>query len=126
MRETTDLGIFYSYGRRDSSFIGYADSGCLSDPHKCRSQTGYLFLNGNAVISWHSTKQTLVAIFSNHTEILALYEANRECVQLKYLIQHVRSYCQLPSIAGFPNIIYEDNETCIRQIQKGFIKGNKT
>lgn len=97
-----------------------------TDPHKGRSQTGYVFLNGNAAISWRSTKQTLVATSSNHAEILALYEASRECVWLRSLIQHVRSSCQLSSIAGIPNIIYEDNEACIRQIREGFIKGDKT
>ena len=114
MRGTTDLGIFYSYDRKDFSFVGYADSDYLSDHHKGRLQTGYVFLNGNAAISWRSTKQTLVATSSNHAKILALYEASRECVWLRSLIQHVRSSCQLPSIAGIPNIIYEDNETCIR------------
>ncbi|RWR95050.1 putative 39S ribosomal L53, mitochondrial [Cinnamomum micranthum f. kanehirae] len=71
-------------------------------------------------------KQTLIATSSNNTEILALYEASKEYVWLKSLIQHVRSSCQLPSIAGIPNIIYEDNEACIRQIREGFIKGDKT
>ena len=70
-----------------------------------------MFLNGNAVISLRSFKQTVVAISSNHVEILALYEASKECVWLKSLIQHVRISCQLSSIAGIPNIIYEDNET---------------
>ena len=77
---TTDLGIFYSYVRKDSSFVGYADSGYLYDPHKDRSQTDYVFLNCNVAISWHSTKQTLVTTSSNHVEILALYKASRECV----------------------------------------------
>ena len=85
-----------------------------------------MFLSGNAAIFWRSIKQTLVATFSNHTEIFVLYEASRECVWLRSLIQHVRSSCQLPSIAGIPNIIYEDNEACIRHIREGFIKGDKT
>ena len=66
---TTDLRIFYSYGRRDSSFVGYADLGYLFDPHKGRLQTGYVFLSGNATISWCYTQQTLVATSSNHVEI---------------------------------------------------------
>ena len=60
------------------------------------------------------------------TETLALYEANKECVWLKALIQHIHSSFQLPSNAGIPNIIYEDNEAYRKQIRKGFIKGEKT
>ena len=82
-------GIFdsaCSYDRRDSSFVGYVNSGYLSDPFKGRSETGYVFLSGNTVISWSSTIQTLIATSSNHAEILALYEASIECVWLKSLI----------------------------------------
>ena len=46
--------------------VGFADAGYLSDPHKCLSQTGYVFLIGNTAISWKSTNQTLVATPSNH------------------------------------------------------------
>ena len=123
---TTDLRIFYSYDRKEFSFVGYADSVYFFDPHEGRSQTGYVFLNSNAIVYWHSTKQTLVATSSNHAEILALYEASRECIWLRSLIQHVHSSCQLSSIVGIPNIIYEDNEACIRHIREGFIKGDKT
>ncbi|XP_070005805.1 secreted RxLR effector protein 161-like [Nicotiana sylvestris] len=63
-----------------SEMIGYADAGYLSDPHKARSQTSYLFTYGGTAISWHSMKQTIVATSSNHAEIIAIHEASRECV----------------------------------------------
>ena len=53
LRGTTDLGIFY---RKDFSFVGFVDSCYLSDPHKGRSQTDYVFLIGNTAIFWRSTK----------------------------------------------------------------------
>ena len=87
---------------------------------------GYVFLSGNAAISWRSTKQTWIATSSILAEILALYEASRECIWLKSLIQHVFNSCQLRLTAGIPNIINEDNEECIKQIQEGFIKGDRT
>ncbi|KAM2134191.1 hypothetical protein ACFX1R_004222 [Malus domestica] len=72
---TTDLGLFYPYGsssdtshpasRVDSRLVGYADAGYLFDPHKAHSQTGYVFTVRGTVISWRSTKQTLVATSSN-------------------------------------------------------------
>ncbi|GKF17708.1 hypothetical protein Tco_0062626, partial [Tanacetum coccineum] len=54
---------------RIKRLVGYADAGYLSDPHKARSQTGYVFLNGGTAISWRSQKQTLVATSSNHAEV---------------------------------------------------------
>jgi len=60
--------------------IAYTDAGYLSDPHKIRSQTGYVFTYGGTTISWRSRKQTLIITSSNHAKVIALYEASRECV----------------------------------------------
>ena len=49
LRGTIDMGLFYSNGLK-SLLIGYADGGYLSDPHKARSQTGYLFTSGNSTV----------------------------------------------------------------------------
>ena len=93
LRGTMDLGLFFPY--RDNCalvdnesriapsyiknpcdvLIGFAHAGYLSNPHKGRSQTGYVITMGNTAISWRSTKQTLVATSSNHAEIIALHEA---------------------------------------------------
>jgi hypothetical protein len=44
------MRLFYSRGS-NSQLVGYADAGFLSDPHKGRSQTRYLFTCGNTAIS---------------------------------------------------------------------------
>ena len=120
---TTDLGLFYS---KESTLKGYVDSGFLSDPHKARSQTRYVFTCGNIVISWHSTKQTLTATSSNHSEIITLHEASRECAWLISMVHHIQNACGLPLITNIPTTIYEDNATCIEQIKEEYIKGDRT
>jgi hypothetical protein len=47
---------------------------------KAQSQSGHVFTYGGTAISWRSTKQTLTATSSNHAELIALYDAGRECV----------------------------------------------
>lgn len=126
LQGTIDLGLFYPYDSNGFNLEGFADSGFLSDPHKGRSQTGYVFLNNNAAISWKSTKQTLVATSSNHAEILALHEASRECVWLRSMVEHIRRSCQLLPTTDTPTTIFEDNAACIAQMQEGFIKGDRT
>ncbi|KAJ9555653.1 hypothetical protein OSB04_010267 [Centaurea solstitialis] len=101
LKGTTDMGLFYPYASssedtaigtlKNATLVGYADAGYLSDPHKGRSQSGYVFTIGNTAISWRSRKQTLVATSTNHSELLALYEATRECVWLRAVIGHIRS-----------------------------------
>ncbi|KAJ9558226.1 hypothetical protein OSB04_012840 [Centaurea solstitialis] len=39
---------------KNATLVGYADAGYLSDPHKGRSQSGYVFTIGNTAISWRS------------------------------------------------------------------------
>ncbi|KAM2891373.1 hypothetical protein COP2_009680 [Malus domestica] len=66
LKGTTDLGLFYTrkspnvaipYGPQiDSRLVGYAYAGYLFDPHRARSQTGYVFTVGDTVISWRSNK----------------------------------------------------------------------
>ena len=89
-----DLGLYYPRDQ-DKTLLGYSDAGYLSNPHNVRSQTGYVFLSGGTAISWRSVKQTLVATFVNHLEILALYEAGHECAWLRSLIQHIHESCGL-------------------------------
>ena len=56
--------------------LEYANAGYLSDPHKGRSQSGYVFNCNGTAISWRSVKQTMVATSSNHSEILAIHETS--------------------------------------------------
>ena len=122
---TVDMGLFYPYGSK-SQLVGYADAGYLFDPHKGRSQTGYLFTYGGTAISWRSTKQTIAATSSNHAEILAIHEASRECFWLRSLIQYILSSCGLIDHKIAPTVLFEDNTACIAQLKCGYIKGDRT
>lgn len=126
---TVNYGLYYkkvfTNNLTTNGISGYADAGYLSDPHKARSQTGYTFMIAGAAIVWRSTKQTLVATSTNHSEIIALYEACRECVWLRRMITFVSKTLQLNEEIS-PIIIYEDNSACVLQVQKGYIKGDRT
>ena len=106
--------------------IGYADANYLADPHKGRSQIGYLFTYGGTAISWRSVKQSLVATSSNHSEIIAIHEASRERIWLRSIIQHIKRKYGLSAIDNSPTILFEDNVACITQLRGGYIKGDKT
>ncbi|XP_074328322.1 secreted RxLR effector protein 161-like [Apium graveolens] len=115
LRGTMDMGLFYSKDPQ-VELVGYTDAGYRYDPHKGRSQTGYIFTYGDTAISWHSTKYTLAATSSNHAELLNLHEASRECVWLRSLVHHIRDSCGLSVNKRIPTTLYEDNEACIIQL----------
>ena len=70
-------------------------------------------------------KQTIAATSSNHSEILAIHEASRECVWLRSMTQHVRADCGMVECKK-PTVMYEDNAACIAQLKDGYIKGDRT
>ncbi|KAM2697752.1 hypothetical protein EV1_036845 [Malus domestica] len=116
---TTYVGLFYSEkSTNDQVLVGYADAGFLSNPYKARSQTGYVFKNGDTTISWCSTKQTLIATSSNHSEILNLHEASLECSWLGSMIHHIWNSCGITSKTDNPIVIHEDNAACVAQMKE--------
>jgi hypothetical protein len=118
---TRDLGLFYKRGP-NSNIIGYTNAGYLSDPLNDRSQTGFMFLHNETTISWKSSKQTLMTTSTNHSEIVVLYEASRECVWLRRMINHIQQSCGIDVIDS-PTIIYEDNTIkIIRLVLNKWIK----
>ena len=124
LQGTIDLGLFFPKNH-DLTMVGYADVGYRSDPHNAKSQTGFVFLCGGTTISWRSCKQTLVTTSTNHSEIIALYEATRECVWLRRMISHIQKSCGHNTM-DTPTIIYEDNAACVTQMQTCYIKNNLT
>jgi len=125
LKGTDDMGLFYDRTSMDKGLTGYADAGYLSDPTNAKSQNGYVFLINGTAISWRSQKQTLTATSTNHSELIALYEATRECVWLRSMINCIfegTGFAKLEKLTT----LYEDNAACIDQIQSGFIKGDKT
>ncbi|XP_048599577.1 secreted RxLR effector protein 161-like [Brassica napus] len=101
------------------------DAGYLSDPHKARSQTGYVFTIGGTAISWRSQKQTLVATSSNYAETIALHEACRECVWLRSMSHHIQESSGMVNEKE-PTKIFEDNSACVAQLKEGYIKSDRT
>ncbi|KAL4031307.1 hypothetical protein IC575_009583 [Cucumis melo] len=124
LRGTIDMGLFYS-NKSNFDLVSYADAGYLSNPHKARSQTGYLFTCGGTAISWRSVKQTMTATSSNHAEILAIHEASRECVWLRSMTHHIRETCGLSFSKNLPTMLFEDNTACITQIKGWYMKGDR-
>ena len=63
---------------------------------------------------------------NNLTNLLALYEASRECVWLRPLVQHIRGSCGIATNDIYPTILYEDNAVCVTQMSNRYVKGNLT
>src|SRR5665648_19862 len=76
-------------------------------------------------LTWKYVKQTVTATSTNHAELIAFHEASREAVWLRTMEEIISSQCNIPT-TDKPTIIYEDNASCVRQMQSGFIKADRT
>ena len=108
------MGLFYSKESKQQ-LLGYDDVGYLSDPHKSRSQTGYVFDSNGTAILWRSFKQKMVATSSNRSKLIAIHEASRECLLLRSMIQQIQESYGLPSIKASPTPLFEDNVTTMHR-----------
>ena len=121
LRGPTYMGLFYSRESKHQ-LLGYADARYLSDPHKGRSQTRYVFNCNGIAISWRFVEQTMMATSLNHPKILTIHEASHECIWLRSMIQHIQELCGLSSMKGDATILFEDNVACIAQIIRVILK----
>lgn len=124
LRGTEDLGLHYKKSE-NREVTGYADSRFNTDEVAGKSQTGYIFIRDGAHVSWKYVKQTVTATSTNHAELIAFHEASREAVWLRTMEEIISSQCNIPT-TDKPTIIYEDNASCVRQMQSGFIKADRT
>ena len=66
--------------------VGYCDSDYAGDLDKRRSTTGYVFTLAKAPVSWKSTLQSIVALFTTEAEYMAITEAVKEAIWLQGLL----------------------------------------
>lgn len=108
IKGSSNLKLTYRKCDYKQLIIGYADSDWGSDEVDRKSTTGYLFkVFDNCTISWNTRKQYTVAVSSTEAEYMALFEAVREAVWLRSLLNSISIRI------SFPIVIYEDNNSCI-------------
>lgn len=92
----------------NNKLIGYVDSDWGGNEIDRKSTTGYLFkMFDSNLISWNTNRQNSVAASSTEAEYIALFEAVREALWLKSLMNSVNIKLEDPIK------IYEDNQGCI-------------
>jgi hypothetical protein len=65
----------------------------------------------------------MVATSTNHSEIIALFEASHECVWLRGMVHHILTSCGIGSLES-PTIIYEYSAACVVRMETCYVKTN--
>lgn len=88
------------------NLVGYVDADFAGDVTDLKSRSGYLFMLGNNVVSWSSTKQSIVTLSMSETEYIALSVAAQEGLWLQHLLCDINI-----EIKNFT--LYEDSKNTI-------------
>ena len=109
---TLNTGITYRkaaptpdlYGAVDADFL--PNYGVEFDNYK--STTGWVFFYAGAAVSWKSKRQDVTATSSCHAETIAAFDAGREAIHLRGLLE----FCGYPCTT--PTVMEEDNRGTIQ------------
>ena len=88
LKGTRDLKLVLG-GKGDNTLIGFTDSDWANCLDTRRSVGGYCFSLGSGIISWSAKKQKTVATSSCEAEYTAAFEASKEAVWLRTLLEEI-------------------------------------
>lgn len=94
-----------------SNLIGYSDADWAECRTDRKSNSGFIFKFNHGTISWACRKQSCVTLSSTEAELVALCEASKEAIWLRRLL------FDLGEVQQQSTIIFEDNQSCIKQLQ---------
>ena len=120
LKKTKELKLVYTktsdiYTKTSGNLHGFVDSDWAKSKDR-KSIGGYVFVLGNAAISWSSKKQTLVTLSTKEAEYTAFTEASREALWLRQLLLdvHNRGGHKPKAQREDATIIHADNQGAIQ------------
>jgi Reverse transcriptase (RNA-dependent DNA polymerase)/Integrase core domain/gag-polypeptide of LTR copia-type len=115
---TKDFATVFN-GDGDTHPIGYSDASYANNPDDRKSYSGYIFFLANAIISFQSQKQTVIALSTMESEYMALSDAAKEAI---FLLKLLRS---LKFKISRPIIINTDSQSALDHV-KNNVKHSRT
>ena len=87
LRFTRDYGLHYT--RYPIVLEGYSDANWISNVKDSKYHSGYMFTLGGGVVSWKSSKQTVIVIFIMEYEFIALDKCGEEAEWLCHFLEDI-------------------------------------
>jgi transposase InsO family protein len=89
LKGTTGYGIMYKRSAR-LKLNGWTDSDYAGDLDDRKSTSGYVFMLGNAAVSWSSKKQPIVTLSTTEAEFVAAAACACQSLWLKNVLSHLQ------------------------------------
>jgi len=87
LQDTSDVGLIYDKSNGiNSSVTIYVDSDYFGNMDKRRSLTSFVFTLSGCAISWKSTLQSTIALFTTEVEYITAVEIVKKAIWLRGLV----------------------------------------
>ena len=96
LKRTKDMFLVYG-GDEELVIKGYVDASFNTDLDDSKSQTGYVYILNGGVVSWCSSKQSVMAGSTCEAEYIAASEGTQEAVWMKEFITNLG---EIPNASG--------------------------
>ena len=117
LRFTRDYGMHYT--RYHVVLEGYNDANWISNVKDSKSHNGYVFTLRGAVVSWKSSKQTVIARSTMEFEFTALDKCREEAEWLSHFLEDIPRWAKsVPPIC-----IHCDSQSVIGRAQSNMYNG---
>jgi hypothetical protein len=110
LKGTLDVGISYGLSK-DNELIGFCDSDFAGDVDTRKSTTGFVFMLNGGPIAWSSTTQSTTALASTEAEYMALTDAMKEVLWLRWLLTFLGIEQETPTL------VHVDNQGAIARLE---------
>nr|GEV11905.1 Pol polyprotein [Tanacetum cinerariifolium] len=108
-----------TYDKYPAVIEGYSDANWISDIKDSLSTSGYVFTLGGTVISWKSSKQTVIAKSTMESEFIALDKGGEEAEWLRQFVEDIPRCPKLATIIS----IHCDRQSAIGRAQSTMYNG---
>ncbi|CAI5970096.1 unnamed protein product [Closterium sp. NIES-64] len=108
LANTRDTALEFSGGCESLELVGYVDADDAGDKQNRTSTSGYVFIYGEAAVSWSSQRIKCATLSPTESEYVAATEGGKDGRRLRFLLAEFR---QLD--AGNPTVLRMDNKSAI-------------
>ncbi|CAI7816793.1 unnamed protein product [Closterium sp. NIES-53] len=119
LANTRGTTLEFGGGPESLKLVSYVDADNAGDKQNRTSTGGYVFVYGEAAVSWSSHRIKCATLSSTESEYVAATEAGKEGRRLRFLLAEFR---QLD--AGKPIVLREDNKSAIIVAEGMGLMGN--
>lgn len=107
LKDTVETGINFESTKEENQLVAYSDADFASCSDTRKSVSGIVIMLNEGPVIWFSRKQNIVADSTTHAEYVAAYDATREVIWARQLMDNIGFEQKEPTVLHCDNAAAE-------------------